>query len=36
MINPTMEDVTPVKAEKWLNQNRGNRKLREGVVERYA
>jgi hypothetical protein len=31
-----MEKVTPTKAEGWLNKNKSNRKLRDGVVERYA
>jgi hypothetical protein len=31
-----MEIVTPAKAEKWLNSNKANRKLREGVAEKYA
>jgi hypothetical protein len=32
----TQEKVTPAKAEKWLNQNTGNRKMRPGVAEKYA
>jgi len=32
----TMEHITPAKAEKWLNRNTSNRKLREGVAEKYA
>ncbi len=32
----TTENVTPAKAEKWLNHNVGNRKLREGVAEQYS
>lgn len=35
-MQPVVERVTPQKAEAWLNQNKSNRKLREGVVERYA
>jgi hypothetical protein len=31
-----METVTPAKAETWLNLNKNNRKLRDGVAERYA
>lgn len=31
-----LEIVTPAKAEKWLNSNTNNRKLRPGVAERYA
>jgi hypothetical protein len=30
------ENITPVKAEKYLNHNKANRKLREGVVDKYA
>lgn len=30
------ESITPDKAEKYLNRNTGNRKLRDGVVEKYA
>lgn len=32
----TTELITPKKAEQYLNCNHGNRKLREGVVEKYA
>ena len=32
----TVEKVTPNKAESWLNQNKSNRKMREGVAEKYA
>jgi hypothetical protein len=32
----TTERVTPAKAEKMLNLNKGNRKLRPGVAEKYA
>lgn len=35
-MNISTERVTPNKAEQWLNKNRSNRKLREGVAERYA
>ena len=31
-----MELVTPAKAEAWLDANRTNRKLREGIAEKYA
>lgn len=31
-----IERVTPKKAAEWLNANTSNRKLREGVVEKYA
>lgn len=31
-----LETVTPTKAEKWLNLNNGNRKMRPGVAEKYA
>lgn len=31
-----IENVTPKKAEGWLNGNNSNRKLREGVAEKYA
>lgn len=32
----TTEKITPSVAEEWLNHNRSNRKLRDGVVEKYA
>lgn len=32
----TIESITPVKAERWLNANKSNRKLRAGVTEKYA
>jgi len=32
----TIETVTPKAAEAWLNANKSNRRLRDGVVERYA
>lgn len=32
----TKERITPAQATKYLNQNQGNRKLREGYVERLA
>jgi len=35
-MQPVVERVTPQKAEAWLNQNKTNRKLREGVAEKYA
>ncbi|WOB06543.1 hypothetical protein [Piscinibacter gummiphilus] len=31
-----IEDITPSKAEAWLNQNKSNRKMRDGVAEKYA
>lgn len=31
-----VENVTPSKAEHWLNQNKSNRKMRDGVAEKYA
>jgi hypothetical protein len=31
-----IENITPAKAEQWLNFNKSNRKLRDGVVEKYA
>jgi hypothetical protein len=31
-----METVTPSKAEAWLNVNKNNRKMRDGVAEKYA
>lgn len=31
-----IEKVTPAKAEKWLNVNKSNRKMRDGVAEKYA
>lgn len=34
-IDPQMELITPAKAEKYLNANKSNRSLRQGVVERY-
>lgn len=30
------ERITPAMAQSWLNRNKGNRKLRDGVVEKYA
>lgn len=33
---PQLEKITPAKAEGYLNVNKANRKLREGVAERYA
>lgn len=35
-METTLELVTPKKAEAWLNANNSNRKLREGVAEKYA
>lgn len=35
-MDVVIENVTPKKAEAWLNANNTNRKLREGVVEKYA
>jgi len=32
----TVENITPDKATRWLNANRSNRKMREGVAEKYA
>ena len=32
----TVEKITPAKAEKLLNKNKLNRKLRNGIVEKYA
>lgn len=31
-----IENVSPAKAENWLNVNKSNRKMRDGVAERYA
>lgn len=36
METVTTENVTPAKAASWLNRNKGNRKLRVGVAEKYA
>ncbi len=36
MQNITEEKITPAKAEKYLNLNKGNRSMREGVAEKYA
>jgi hypothetical protein len=33
---PVLEKITPAKAEKYLNANKANRNLRDGLVERYA
>lgn len=33
---PNFETVTPALAERWINANKTNRKLRDGVVEQYA
>lgn len=35
-METTIENVTPKKAEAWLNKNPCNRNLREGVAEKYA
>lgn len=35
-MEPKFETVTPAKAEAWLNANKTNRNLRDGVVEQYA
>lgn len=35
-LSSLFERVTPAKAQAWLNKNKGNRKLRDGVVEKYA
>lgn len=35
-MNVTIQDVTPQMAEVWLNQNKSNRALRPGIVEKYA
>lgn len=32
----SFEKVTPAMAQKWINENTGNRSLRPGVVEKYA
>lgn len=31
-----IENVTPHKAQAWLNENKSNRKLRDGIAEKYA
>lgn len=36
MSTISIETITPKKAEQWLSVNTSNRKLREGVAERYA
>lgn len=33
---PTLENITPNRATAWLDRNTSNRKLRDGVVEKYA
>lgn len=33
---PVLEIITPAKANVWLNRNTSNRKLRDGVVEKYT
>jgi hypothetical protein len=35
-VRPIYEVITPAKAEHWLNSNKSNRKLRPGIVEKYA
>jgi hypothetical protein len=35
-VDVKQETITPEKAEKYLNRNTSNRKLRDGVVEKYA
>jgi hypothetical protein len=35
-VTTTTEQITPKKATQYLNQNNSNRKLRDGVAERYA
>ena len=35
-METTIENISPQQAEKMLNSNKGNRKLRDGVVEKYA
>jgi hypothetical protein len=32
----TTENISPKRAETYLNHNKGNRKLRDGIVEKYA
>lgn len=32
----TIENITPAKAETWLNKNCGNRAMRPGIAEKYA
>lgn len=36
MDTPVLETITPAKAEQYLNRNTSNRKLRDGVVDKYA
>lgn len=36
MQTPVIESISPDKAEKYLNRNTSNRKLRDGVVDKYA
>lgn len=36
MDTPKLETITPAKAAQYMNRNNGNRKLREGVAEKYA
>lgn len=35
-MDTKIETIDPAKAERWLNENKVNRKLREGIVELYA
>jgi hypothetical protein len=35
-VDIKLETVTPSKAERWLDQNKANRKMRDGVAEKYA
>lgn len=35
-MNIVIENITPAKAQAWLNSNKSNRKLRPGIVEKYA
>lgn len=36
LSSPLLETITPRVATDWLNRNTGNRKLRDGVVDKYA
>lgn len=36
MMHIAVETITPETAQAWLNQNKTNRKLRDGIVEQYA
>jgi len=35
-MEPRVEKITPAKATTYLDRNRSNRKLRDGVAEKYA